>query len=156
MRRPGLTALKSAAATIEYELSMLSAAFAETGNSKVHLHNMAVETFLLHARNLRDFFRSTGHGDDIRARDFVKTMPKISMPTVFSPAFNTRVNKKLAHPSYKRARLKAKWHQGKITRELVRAMDRFLSQLDADYPRRRAWFGAVTRLIAEAKRLGIA
>jgi len=135
---------------------MLSAAFAEVGNNQLHIHNMAVEVWLLHARNLRDFFRTQGHGDDICARDYVKSMPRISMPTVFSSAFHNRVNKKISHPSYKRPRLRAKWDRGKITRELVRAMDAFMIQLDADYPRRRAWFGNVTRLIAEAKRLGIA
>ena len=68
----GPAALKSAANTIAYEFWMLDVGYSALSRTLPEgEHNLALEAFLVHARNLRDFFGKSGYDDDILARDFV-------------------------------------------------------------------------------------
>jgi hypothetical protein len=151
----GRRVLRSAADTIDYEFAMLAHAYSEIGQGSPGHHNMALETFLLHARNLRDFFRAKGHPDDILARDFLGEASSATLPFVGSKTFDDRVNKKLSHPSFSRPRLRAKWQPSLIAGEIGRATERFLEELDAIHTRRSSWFADARKLVVAGKAAGI-
>ena len=160
----GRAALKSAATTIDYECWMLAEAYsarlsasalATASFSIVAQHNMAVESFLLHTRCLQEFFRESGGEDDILASDFLVYGPRFPLPTVASKPFRSRVNKRLAHASYKRPRLRRSWDDRDIVRDVAGAFDKFLARFDADHPRRRTWFQDARQLVRDAKARGL-
>jgi len=102
-----------------------------------------VESFLLHARVLRDFFCREGKGDDVVARHFVSgwTQPPVSEYSYISDQKQKdRLNKALAHLTTARVRYDSEgkqWDVDKVRCEIERMIDRFLSELPDD---RRAWF----------------
>ncbi len=145
----GPAALKSAALTIEYEYRMLLVGFLAWGRAPTtEERNLVLEAFLVHTRNLRDFFAKSGQSDDILARDFVSQMPRIAMPYLRSKPFRKRLNRKLAHLSYSRPRLTSGWERETICREIEVAMRRFLERLQEENPRRVPWFGDVPGILA--------
>lgn len=101
-----------------------------------------LESYLLHARVLRDFFfRAPKYPDDVVASDF---LPEWS---TYCPSLGTylngqelRLNKALAHLSTERLKYDNKdkrWNVTAIHNELQPVIELFLTKLRAD---RRAWF----------------
>jgi hypothetical protein len=129
----GKKALKAAAKDLGYEWLMvrssvqasLAAAARRDGVAK----NIALERFLLHARNIRDFFRANGRRDDVLARDFLGTPIRVRMPVLRSRTIGTRLNRRVAHLSHSRARLGRRWPVSKLLAEIENAMTRFEQRL---------------------------
>ena len=107
------------------------------GNSR----NMALETFLLHARNLREFFYSDRkRDDDARAFHFFpdknsweKLRPK---ETDSIRDIKNRANKEIAHLTYKRISgtpPDKNWDCGKILTDLLAVTKFFLDKLPKEY-----------------------
>ena len=145
----GETALRSAAGTISYEYRMFQQAcgvmrWCRAQNTpSPHLdvlRVLALEAALLHARILRDFFLASGKPDDILITDFLSRKPRLKLTVLRSPSIRARLNKLLAHPSYKRSRLAKHWPIVQINAEITTAWQRFLQLLEAQSPRHRSFF----------------
>ena len=142
---------RSAVDTIIYEYKMFSFASAEVirlqkGPRKTRSArgrwNLALEGALLHARNLRDFFTGTNRNDDddIAARDFLGIQPRWRLTKLRSLAVRTRLNKKLAHPTYSRSRYTGSWPVSLFRDEINGAWELFLARLDSNRPDLRQLF----------------
>jgi len=145
----GQDALKAAAACASYEFEMFIAAsnliLIQLGTSSgtpdvVALRNIALESTLVHARNLRDFFSPNGRRNDVLARDFVTPLPRIAMPYLRRAPTGRRIDRLLAHPSYDRSRLSKQWPIGTLRIELIQAWKAFLDRLARDAPDLRSFF----------------
>ena len=139
----GEQAPKTGARVISYEFGMFRSSLRlwEAGqeeSSSPFLLNVAIETTLLHARNLLDFFSLGGFKDDVKARDFMSPQPRIALS--YLRRNRKRVNKKLAHPSYSRSRMNSSWDRRQIESELDGAMRAFLERLQDEAPDRRKYF----------------
>lgn len=153
----GGTELEEATKTIAYEFDMLFGAMGLMGTVEdaegvagdQALNNAALESLLIHARNLREFFSPQGRRDTILARDFLddRHPPGVSTPFLSLKASKDRLDQRLAHPSYKRPHHDRKWPIRKIMRELVGAMAGFLERLDQIHPHRREWFEGANGLV---------
>ena len=106
----------------------------------VALRNIALESTLIHARNLRDFFSANGRSNDVLARDFVTPLPRIAMPYLRRASTGRRIDKLLAHPSYDRSRLSKQWPIGTLRAELGQAWKLFLQRVARDAPNLRSFF----------------
>jgi hypothetical protein len=71
--------------------------------------NMALECFLIHARNIRDFSGADGESDDVLARDFLSRSPRLRMTLLRGKPVRRRMNKPVAPISCSRARLGRRW-----------------------------------------------
>ncbi len=136
-RRPPNPA--EAARTLEYEFNMLVVAFEECRKQPPQPYgDMALEAFLLHARNLVGFFRGSSDRGDILAIDWLKT------PTTFPlPILNKTlpdIHKLLGHPSYSRGKRHRTWRYDAMYLELAANWRTFLKQLAADEPNYRKLF----------------
>ncbi|MBM3774628.1 MAG: hypothetical protein FJW37_05630 [Acidobacteria bacterium] len=102
--------------------------------------NAAQECFLLHFRNLRDFFFGEGkHQDDVLAKHFVDNNWIPSKPQCFIDTYDI-INKCLAHISYERRNLKPDWRYEKYE-EFARNIERLMEELRANLSEvRKAWF----------------
>ena len=113
---------------------------AAQGHADEDQRRLVLEAFLLHARNLRDFFHGTNFRDDILAIDFLKHPPAFNIHWLRQT--RARLDKLLAHPSYKRPFMKKQWPVAGIYSELHRAWQRFLSGLTKENVVTRKWFVA--------------
>lgn len=101
-----------------------------------------IESFLIHARVLRDFFCRRRHKpDDVIASDFVSgwTQPPASDYSYIS-AQKDRLDKALAHLTTTRVRYDSEgkqWDVVTIMREIKPMIERFLAELPDD---RKPWF----------------
>jgi hypothetical protein len=144
----GTGALKTAATCASYEFEMFIAASnllillrkSSDTPEVVALRNIALESTLIHARNLRDFFSPNGRDNDVLARDFVTPLPRIAMPYLRRGATGRRIDKLLAHPSYDRSRLSKQWPIGTLRNELSQAWKLFLDRVARDAPKLRRFF----------------
>ena len=141
-------ALRTAARCMSYEYEMFLAASnllislnpSSTRPEVVVLRNVALESTLIHARNIRDFFSSNGRTDDVLARDFVTPLPRIAMTYLRKASTEQRINRLLAHPSYGRSRLTKQWEIGTLRREITAAWNAFLGRLKQETPELRSLF----------------
>ena len=135
----GLNALRSAAGDLSYEWDMARAsanALAQaTKAQNTPLINIFLEDFLLHARNLRDFFAPRGKSDDVLTRDFFGRQMRVAMPLLRSSAIRHRLNKRVAHLTFSRTRFRASWNARKLLSEIDQAMILFAARLRAEHPR---------------------
>lgn len=102
-------------------------------NSNVVLPNAALECFLIHARNLIDFFENNRKGvDDLTCINFVDRMGKpINKSNIqLSSEIKTEINKNLAHMTARRHDSKVFWKTGTILNELVKQARIFLAECD--------------------------
>ena len=80
----GRTALSSAAGALFYEWKTAKDDYALINIAREDrnqaLMNAALESFLIHARNIRDFFRVSGRDNDILVSDFLGNKPRVRMP----------------------------------------------------------------------------
>lgn len=97
--------------------------------------NMALESLLIHARNIRDFFDRTGRSDDVLASDFLGRPIRVRMSRLRSKKMRQRLNKRIAHLSYARARLGRSWDIVGLMTEINGAMEVFTDRLRAANPR---------------------
>lgn len=137
---PPLSAYK----TVGHEIKSLRDAYGEyaklarANHSHSELKNTTLEAFLLHVRNLRVFFIGTNNNDDILAIDFMNPRPRFRLPMLHK--LRHRLDKRLAHPSYKRARGKKQWPVGALLAELTEPWNLFLRRLATANPLARAVF----------------
>ena len=129
----GSKALASAADDLNYEWKMarmsgLALARAQRSGN-VWATNMALETFLLHARVIRDFYGSSGSANDVLAVDFLGSSPRVRLPLLRSRATRVRLNRRIAHLSYSRSRLKRSWNVPTLLSEINQAMIDFIALL---------------------------
>jgi hypothetical protein len=133
---------------LAYELKMLretSAALRGKGIGPRSFRNAMLETFLVHYRNLLDFFyadqrRSLSH--DVRASDFVADAKrwKARRPRLDkeSSSYRERVNAQLAHLTYRRLKYNERnWPDRRMLQQIEALLATFAEQLP---PRRRRWF----------------
>jgi hypothetical protein len=104
--------------------------------------NLRLEGLLLHARTLMDFLISSGtNSRDILAKHFLED--EDAWIAKSKPLFTQlredrgRINKKLAHLSYRRLDLKQGWDDALIAAEVRDGWHEFVASLD---PTRRSWF----------------
>ena len=133
---------------IVYEVDMLRQCASVLSKPLDQLtQNIALESFLVHVRNLREFLYGAGtNRDDVVAGDFfpgpgqwedINIRPP--MPKVIE-ANRERLNKALAHVSYSRLKYKGPakaWPSQQMASELIAVVRVFLRHLPQD---RSAWF----------------
>ena len=134
----GRAALKSAAADLSYEWGMARASAFRLGVAIKHGDqvgtNMALECFLLHARNIRDFFAADGHPNDVLSRDFFGRPIRVALPLLRSSRMRNRLNRRVAHLSYSRSYLGRSFPVDKLLAEIETAMTRFEKRLRSRDP----------------------
>ncbi len=132
-RKRGPQALASAADDLNYEWKMArvsahAVARAYAANN-VWARNIALEAFLVHARVIRDFYASSASDNDVLAIDFLGSRPRVRLPLLRSPAIRTRLNRRIAHLSFSRSRLKRAWDVRTLLNEINAAMHTFVALL---------------------------
>ena len=121
-----------------YEFEMLNATFLLWDIKDNHYRRSAIlESFLLHARNLVEFFESSGKfSDDLTISDFTGInggkMQGINLP--FSRDFMTGLNKHLAHISKTRLNLKPGWDLRSIRLEINNQAQGFIQNCHRHVP----------------------
>jgi len=104
--------------------------------------NMALETFLLHARNLVEFFytKHKKYSTDVRALDFFENKGSWigSRPNLTGSLtkIRERAGKELAHLTYKRISgtpPEKDWSTGETVEDLVKVINIFLDRLPPKY-----------------------
>ena len=129
--------LKQAPRRVLYELGMFFAALeANKGvdkNNEEALYNATLESALLHARNLLDFF--TGNPtdkDDIQAGHFIAAPGGgwwKSSKLGFLSLLRDDLNYSISHLTYRRTRGKPVWDLARIAGEIQAAFNEFLGLL---------------------------
>ncbi len=137
---------ETAEGPIVYEVDMLRKCASVLSSPLNQLtQNMALESFLVHVRNLREFLYDAGtNPDDVVAGDFFPgpgqwEAIRPPMPKVIEDN-RERLNKALAHISYSRLKYKGpakKWPSQHIASELIAVVRVFLRNLPQG---RSAWF----------------
>src|SRR6267143_4684401 len=94
-RKRGTKALAAAADDLNYEWKMAIVA-ARTlaraqGTGDQWAQNMALESFLVHARIIRDFFSPKASADDVLAVDFLGSTPKVKLTLLRSDRIRMRL-----------------------------------------------------------------
>ncbi len=133
---------------LAYEIKMVretAQALRGKGIGPRSFRNAMLETFLIHYRNLLDFFyadkrRSLSH--DVRAADFVADYPRWRerRPRMDKEATSNRerVNAQLAHLTYRRLKYEERhWSDRRMARQIEEILQIFIEQLP---PHRRRWF----------------
>jgi hypothetical protein len=132
-RRRGPKALASAADDLNYEWKMarVSAQALERAYvaNDVWAKNIALESFLVHARVIRDFYAASASDNDVLAIDFLGSSPRVRLPLLRSRAIRTRLNRRIAHLSFSRSRLKRAWDVSTLLNEINAAMTAFVALL---------------------------
>lgn len=131
--------MASAARALVYEWDMLNhgadALATPTIKRNTLAQNIALESFLLHARIIRDFFKSKGRDNDVLARDFLTPVPRVKMPLLRSRSIDARLNRRLTHLSYSRNRLKRGWDVTRLLNEANGAMNKLVDRLEKEQPK---------------------
>ena len=133
---------------LAYEIKMVretANALRGKGIGPRSFRNAMLETFLIHYRNLLDFFyadkkRSLAH--DVRAADYVidakrwrERRPRMDKE---ASSNRERVNAQLAHLTYRRLRYDERnWSDRRMLRQIEELLAAFAAELP---PRRRKWF----------------
>ncbi len=134
----GRAALKSVATDLGYEWGMARASafrlrIAMQQGDQVG-KNMALECFLLHARNIRAFFDGEGRENDVLSRDFLDRPIRVALPLLRSSRMQDRLNRRVAHLSYSRSYLGKSFPVNQLLAEIETAMIRFEKRLRSRDP----------------------
>ena len=136
--RRGPKALRSAAKNLRYEWDTAGDALRglvqATASTNIPMINVFLEDYLLHARNLRDFFAPGGKADDVITADFFGRPMRVSLPHLRSAAVRNRLNKRIAHLTFSRPRFRSSWNVRPLSIELNQAMIRFVTRLKSERP----------------------
>jgi hypothetical protein len=119
--------------------------------------NCALESFLLHYRNLREFLndevkqskknKGTGklESDDVKAKDYtIDPNWKTAAPWASNKDEGKRLHKRLAHVTTARLMLDDKWYPESMEGNALRTFEDFVSALSDE---RRAWFENASKAI---------
>ena len=132
-RKRGLQALASAADDLNYEWKMARVSARRLDRAQaahdVWATNIALEAFLVHARVIRDFYASSASDNDVLAIDFLGSRPRVRLPLLRSGVIRTRLNRRIAHLSFSRSRLKRAWNVQTLLNEINGAMTTFVALL---------------------------
>lgn len=133
---PTAIQMRHAACEYMYELAMLRltcrACFylSQYNPNEEMLKNAMIESSLIHARNLMDFFcGGETHKDDIRACHFVKATVWQPPKLKYLCQMKEKINKHLSHLTYSRTSEKVHWNLRRIETEIEEANKRFLAAL---------------------------
>ncbi len=96
--------------------------------------NTAFEAFLVHGRNLRDFFLESFNPDDVIAEDFLGSSISVEIPKLDSVAIDIWITKKVLHLSHSRLSLPRGWRHRHLMEEIDGAMRSFVAALRATDP----------------------
>lgn len=134
--------LASRNGSLFYEAWMMKEAETRCVPPKDAAYNMAVESFLLHFRLIRDFLYPNdliwSEGDNVVAADYNPTWTKTDGDwNECSPQERKRVNKLLAHLSYSRRALDHSWPTALMRQEVIQSLASFVRSLP---PERQLWF----------------
>lgn len=162
--------LKEAAEHVQYEIEMFTcgggdvteATESTTGLfSEVSTYDKIVflENFLLHFRVLYEFFyKRRNYRDDIRAKDFItdelkfKTFEENRTPGQDFEKYSIKVDKQLAHLTYKRIEYIKKeehfWETGEIYKKMEKTINAFISALPDN---RKEWFSEIRQITKKVK-----
>ena len=132
--------LKSVAGEVVYEINMLITCAVEL--SKLNAtKNAYLESFLIHFRNLRDFFYpDKAFPDDILAEHYLPTWKDKPEMNEFWQKSREKLNKLVAHLSFKRAELAKdkNWPvNDDMCKDVMKVWDGFVRNLPQD---KRKWF----------------
>lgn len=138
--RPSAIELQGAPGQFSYELRMFFVATDTLQNAAVQsnpgLKNVILESALIHARNLLDFFcGKESREDNIIADHFVINIdgaPWISSKLTFLSSCKTDINKALSHLTYRRVKFKPTWRITQIRQEIEDAYAEFMALLPVD------------------------
>ncbi len=127
-----------------YEIDMLygvARILHEQNIEDSYIYNALLESFVVHASNILDFFyRPQIKSDDARAVHYMDDLKKWS--NLLPPyekhfeRFDNKRNKRVMHLSYKRLDVpteEKKWGSPKITKEIQKLVDLFLDKADPRY-----------------------
>jgi len=137
---PSAIELQGAPKQFLYELRMFLVATDALQDAAVRsnprMNNVILESALMHARNLLDFFcGKESEKDDIVASHFVRNpdgTPWTSSKLAFLSSCKTDINKALSHLTYKRVEFKPTWQITRIRREIEDAYADFTVLLPAN------------------------
>ncbi len=137
---------ETAEGQIVYEVDMLRKCASVLSRPPNQMtQNVALESFLVHVRNLRDFLYGAGtNPDDVVAGDFFPgpgqwEAKRPPMPKIIEDN-RERLNRALVHVSYSRLKYKGpakEWPSQQIASELIAVVRVFLRNLPQN---RSAWF----------------
>lgn len=96
--------------------------------------NIALEAFLIHARNIRDFFRPKGRHNDVLARDFLSPPPRVRLSRLRNRRLKQRLDRAIAHLTFSRSRLGRRWRVQALLSEIDTAMAAFIARLETEKP----------------------
>lgn len=143
MERPSDEDLERAAELIEYERYMLVGCHMALTNarsefdSETFVHNSFLEAFLLHCRNLWDFFESNPYQDDILASHYAaEWQPAVSL----DPDIRASLNMRLSRLKFNRLEmqdLEEEWAVDQMLIDIIGVFNQFLDSLPGE---RKAWF----------------
>ena len=133
-KKRGTMALRSAAEALQYEWWMTHVTMGQMAHAKKAgdqaLVNSALESFLIHVRNISDFFRvRRREEDDVLARDYLGRTPRVKLPYIRKN--KKRLHRRIAHLSYSRSRLGRGWQTERMQKETDGAMKVFQDNLRA-------------------------
>jgi len=134
---------QEAAKLVQYEIDMLLFTYSKLGIVDQLEHNVYLESFLIHVRNLIEFLvNERRHQDDVMLEDFLNDNSKIQIinklvKSFFNKTEMDRIHKMLAHISYERINLKGKWNVGDYFQTIYRALNEFVESLSIS---NKAWF----------------
>lgn len=142
---PSVVSRKKAVGHIVYEIMMFNEASIklQSGVEDRFEKNILVESFVIHARNLFEFFYKNKIKDDISAYDFIFKKKEFKMKRTkkrILENLTNKANKQVVHLTYSRNnynRLTKGWYVSIITINFNKTILAFLSCLE---PREKEWF----------------
>ncbi|MGD0221642.1 MAG: hypothetical protein ABSF71_04840 [Terriglobia bacterium] len=139
--------LQQASVHVKYELDMLAATISflskDPGGTDQATWNAYLESFVLHLRNLIDFFYPSKKpkADDILAEHYVTNVALWNahrpVKTNFLREAETKANKQVAHLTYTRLAADKNWSWAAISGDLEQVVTCFLNSLPPGW---KAWF----------------
>lgn len=122
---------------VRYEYTRFVAAsnYIVYGHQEIILHDLVIESFLLHTRSLYEFFvckKKKKYPDDLRIGDFLADKPEFNLKYIEKNKW--RLDQHLSHISKTRVTKKDSWDIEKIRNEIDQAWQIFVNKLKMDNP----------------------
>lgn len=137
MYRPSAIELQGATKQFLYEFKMflvaIDACQSHAVQKNLTLNNVMLESALIHARNLLDFFcGKESPKDNVIAGHYVRNpdgTPWVSSKLTFLSSCKADINKALSHLTYSRVKFKPTWRITEIRQEIEDAYAEFTTLL---------------------------
>ena len=94
--------------------------------------NVALESLLIHGRNICEFFRASARKNDILAVDFLGRTPRVCLTYLRKNMH--RIHRRVAHLSYSRPYMKRGWDSERMIKEIDAALELFFERLPINHP----------------------